>query len=389
MSELTRAMAAVLRRSAALVPADRREWAEAAWAEAAEVPAGWQRLRWLAGGVRLTVQQAARGRRIWYPLAFAAAAAGMAWSAWSGPPGDSAIEINRIDVIVIMVILAGLPWIIRRVRGPVADARLARLVRTGGYAAVLALVLAKSAVERVADAPPNNGGGPALAWTGEAVFLAVMASYAAVILVCTARRSPVLPATVAIGTVTGIAVGILAYVLGPLGFPLRFTGSWPARLSDAALALGVLLALCAPVTAGRAAARRAGRSRPADAGARQGAMAGLCSGTAAAMAVAVLSTATIAILPYDTGLRNWATGHIGQWTPAVGQVTPILHPRLGYVAGNSAFAAGYLIVLLISPLAGCAFGAWGAHARPGSRGLRATRAWPAMKRMLVRGKPAT
>ena len=118
-------------------------------------------------------------------------------------------------------------------------------------------------------------------------------------------------------------------------------------------------------------------------------MAGLCSGTAAAMAVAVLSTATIAILPYDTGLRNWATGHIGQWTPAVGQVTPILHPRLGYVAGNSAFAAGYLIVLLISPLAGCAFGAWGAHARPGSRGLRATRAWPAMKRMLVRGKPAT
>ena len=39
-----RAMAGVLRRSAALVPADRRPWAEAAWAEAAEVPAGWQRL---------------------------------------------------------------------------------------------------------------------------------------------------------------------------------------------------------------------------------------------------------------------------------------------------------------------------------------------------------
>ena len=389
MSELTRAMAAVLRRSAALVPADRREWAEAAWAEVAEVPAGWQRLRWLAGGVRLTVQQAARGRRLWYPLAFAVAAAGMAWSAWSGPPGDSAIEINRIDVIVIVVILAGLPWIIRRARGPAADARLARLVRAGGYVALLALVLAKSAVERVADAPPNNLSGPALAWTGEAVFLAVMASYAAVILVFTARRSPVLPAAVAIGTMTGMALGVLAYVLGPLGFPLRFTGPWPARLYDAALALGVLLALCAPVAAGRAAARRAGRSLSAGAGARQGALAGLCSGTAAALAVAVLSTATIAILPYDTGLQHWATGHIGQWTPVVGQVTPILHPRLGYVAGNSAFAAGYLIVLLIGPLAGCAFGAWGAYARPGSTGLRATGAWPAMKRLLVRGKPAT
>ena len=76
----------------------------------------------------------------------------MTWSAWSGPPGDSAIEINRIDVIVIVVILAGLPWIVRRVRGPVADGRLARPVRIGGYAVILALVLAKSAVERVADA---------------------------------------------------------------------------------------------------------------------------------------------------------------------------------------------------------------------------------------------
>lgn len=387
MSELTRAMAAVLRRSVALVPAGRREWAEAAWAEVAEVPAGWPRLRWLAGGLRLTVQEAVRGRRLWYPLAFAAAAAGMAWSAWSGPPGDSAIGINRTDVIVVVVVLAGLPWIIDRVRGPVADARLARLVRTGGYLAVLALVLAKSAVERVADAPPNNRGGPAVAWTGEAVFLVVMASYAAVILVFTARRSPVLPATVAIGTVTGIALGVLAYVLGPLGFPLRFAGPWPARLYDAALALGVLLALCAPVTAGRAAARRAGRSLPAGAAARQGAMAGLCSGTGAALAVAVLSTATIAILPYDTGLQHWATGHIGQWTPVVGQVTPILHPRLGYVAGNSAFAAGYLIVLLISPLAGAAFGAWGAHPRLGSRGPQVTKA--RMKRMLMRGKPAT
>jgi len=387
MSELTRAMASVLRRSAVLMPADRREWAEAAWAEVAEVPAGWQRLRWLAGGLRLTVQEAVRGRRLWYPLAFAAAAAGMAWSAWSGPPGDSAIEINRIDVIVIVVILAMLPWIIRRARGPVADARLARLVRTGGYVAVLALVLAKSALERVADAPPNNLGGPVVAWTGEAVFLAVMASYAAVILAFTARRSPVLPATVAIGTVTGIALGVLVYGLGPLGFPLRFTGPWPARLYDTAMALGVLLALCAPVWAGRAAARRVGRSLTAGAGARQGAMAGLCAGTAAALAVAVLSTATIAILPYDTGLQHWATGHIGQWTPAVGQMTPVLHPRLGYVAGNSAFAAGYLIVLLISPLAGCALGAWGAHARPGSRGLRMTKT--RMKRMLIRGKPAT
>ena len=152
--------------------------------------------------------------------------------------------------------------------------------------------------------------------------------------------------------------------LGPLGFPLRFTGSWPTRLYDAAMVLGVLLALCAPVTAGLAATRRAGRALPAGSRARQGAIAGLCTGVAAALVVAVLSTATIALLPYDTGLRSWASSHIGQWTPMIGPWTPITGPRnyLGYVAGNSAFAAGYLIVLLLSPLFGCAFGAWAGRA---------------------------
>ncbi len=85
-------------------------------------------------------------------------------------------------------------------------------------------------------------------------------------------------------------------------------------------------------------------------------MAGLFTGITAALTVAVLSTATIALLPYDAGLRDWAASHVSQWAPAAGQVSPVLHPRLGYVAGNSAFAAGYLIVLLISPLAGCALG---------------------------------
>jgi hypothetical protein len=47
---------------------------------------------------------------------------------------------------------------------------------------------------------------------------------------------------------------------------------------------------------------------------------------------------------------------------AVGQVTPLVGSRLGYVAGNSAFAAGYLIVLLLGPLFGCFLGAWAGRA---------------------------
>ena len=384
MDGLTQAMAALLRRSMAAAPADRREWTEAILSEAADVPPGWPRLAWLAGGLRLTVLQAALVRRAGCALAFAAAAAGVAWSAWSGPPGDPAVAINRVDVITVVVILAVLPWVIGRTRGQVSAGRPARLVRTGGYVTILALVLVKTAVRRVADAPPNNLGGATAAWTGEVVFLAVMVGYAALILACTARRSPAVPATVAGAVAAGTAIGVMAYALGPLGFPLRFAGPWPARLYDAALAMGVYLAVCAPLAAGLAAAWRNSRSSRAGsgfgpgvragvragtkprarAGLGQGALAGLCTGAAAALVVTVLSTATIALLPYDSGLREWGAGHIGHWAPAAGQWGQVLGPgtRAGYVAGNSAFAAGFLLVLLLGPLLGCAFGAWGARA---------------------------
>jgi len=352
-------MAATLRRMAVLMPADRRQWAEAVCAEAAEAPAGRHRISWLAGGLWLTVRQAMLNDKLRLPLAFAAAAGSVAWAAWAGRPGDPAVMINRVDVLALAVLLAALYWAARRVGGPAAGSRLARLGRAGVYAAILALVLAKSAVERVADAPPNNHAGPAVAWTGEVIFLVVMGGYAAVILAGTARRSPAAPATAAIGTAGGAALGLLAYALGPLGFPLRFTGRWPAGLYDAALALGVLLAVSAPAIAGRAAARRAGPG----ARLRQGVLAGAGTGVVAALVVTVLSTATIALLPYDGGLRDWAAGHIGHWTPAVGQVAPVVGARLGYVAGNSAFAAGYLIVLLIVPLAGLALAAAGAWTR--------------------------
>jgi hypothetical protein len=358
MDWLTRVTVALLRYSEPLLPAGQRAWARALRMEAASVPAGWYRLAWLTGGVRFTVRQAVLNRELGFPVVFAAAAGGIAWSAWSGPPGDSAIVINRVDVITISVILAGLPWAVRRAFGSAAGGRSARMIRIAGYSAILVLVLAKTAVERVADAPPNNLGGSVLAWAGEITFMAAMACYAVVILAYTASRSPVGPTSVTTGAAVGTALGILVYLLGPLGFPLRFTGLWPAHLYDAAIALGALLALCAPVATALAANRRAGDSMPAGSRVRQGAMAGLYTGLAAALVVAALSTATIALLPHDEGLRNWAVGHIGQWTPAVGQATSVVGTRLGYVAGNSAFAAGYLVVLLLSPLAGCGLGAW-------------------------------
>src|SRR6516164_11367227 len=109
MEWLTNVIVALLRYSEPILPAEHRAWARAVRAEAGEVPAGWDRLAWLAGGVRFTARQAALNRGVMYPLAFAAAAAGTAWSVWSGPPGDSAVVINRVDVITVSAILAGLP----------------------------------------------------------------------------------------------------------------------------------------------------------------------------------------------------------------------------------------------------------------------------------------
>jgi hypothetical protein len=60
MNRLTWVTAALLRLLAGLLPAGRREWAQALRAEADEVPAGRRRLAWLTGGLWLTANEAGR-----------------------------------------------------------------------------------------------------------------------------------------------------------------------------------------------------------------------------------------------------------------------------------------------------------------------------------------
>ena len=68
MGGLTRVLAGLLSYAARLLPPGRRQWAEAVGAEAGQVPAGWPRLRWLAGGLWLAVREAAMGRKAMYWL---------------------------------------------------------------------------------------------------------------------------------------------------------------------------------------------------------------------------------------------------------------------------------------------------------------------------------
>lgn len=96
MDGLTRVVSALLRHAARLLPAGRREWAQAAWAEAAEVPAGWRRLEWLAGGLWMAAGQAQLVRHAGCWLVFGAAAAGVVRIGWPGDAASSATLINRV-----------------------------------------------------------------------------------------------------------------------------------------------------------------------------------------------------------------------------------------------------------------------------------------------------
>jgi hypothetical protein len=249
-------------------------------------------------------------RRIACALAFAAAATALVWAGWPGAAADPATLINRVDVIATVVLLAALPWAVRRVCGPASGSWLARIVRIGGYLIVFALVLVKAHVELLEFASP--AGRPVLpgVWTGEVVFLAVLAVYVTGLLAVTAARPPAAPVALAVGTAAGAGAGVVMAALPPVGSPLHVATAWRIVLWDAARVLALLLVMGVIIAAGLAAARRArgrGSGLPlADTRARQGVWAGLCAGAAAALVASVLGIGTIALLPHDLHRLVWA-----------------------------------------------------------------------------------
>lgn len=82
-------------------------------------------------------------------MLFAAAAGAAAWGAWS--VGQAATI--RADVIVTVLLLAGLPLLTRWFLGP-PDNKAARRVQAAGYAAVLALMPAKAATDLLPSSAP-------------------------------------------------------------------------------------------------------------------------------------------------------------------------------------------------------------------------------------------
>jgi hypothetical protein len=300
-------------------------------------------------------------RSIRYALMSGAIAA-LVWAWWPAAPGGLAALTRRLDVTVTVLMLAGLPWLVRKFFGPAGRGRAARGVRAGGYAVVVAVVLVKAEVERAGYAGLDGVSRLAGAWAGEIVFLVVLAAYVTGILVVTARRPPIRPPALVIGTAAGLAGGVVLYALPPVGGLLEVTGGWPVQVYGAARVLAVLAVLASGVAAGMMAARRAsvrgGKLSQADVRARQGVATGLCAGAAAALVVCALDISTAVFVPDALDRLRWAVSG------------PHPAPAGVYAFGISLTetAAGHLLVLVIFPVLGAGLGAWGglyAAGRPG------------------------
>jgi hypothetical protein len=357
MGMLDRAITGLARCSVRVVPVQRREWAEAVWAEAGEVPAH-RRLSWVAGGLWTVTRQAGIVRRLGYWLGVAALAVGasemvsLVWRGAAVAPGFRSVSVPTISLgtgiyvdpnttgdfrslaIATVVVLAALPLVARRrgAFGPVSDNSAARVVRVGGCAAICVLVLV---LARLAQTLGEN--------LAEGEYAGVIIASLTVILVVAARlwlprlwlrgpgntAAPELRALLTLGF--GIAMLILffwstsglitAYAAGILAVTARGSRIAPATLvfgAGAGVAAGliwyaaartgnpwlilvvVVAVFAAPTAAGAGAAwRTPGRDDPEALRhdrLRQGLAAGAVTGGVAALLITILIFSTMVVL---------------------------------------------------------------------------------------------
>jgi hypothetical protein len=368
MSSLGRAIVRML-------PAECRDWAEAAWGEAREVPPGWPRLAWRAGGVRVIAREAHMARGAGTLLLFTAAAGAAAWSAWPGSAVSHAARA-RADIIVVIMLLAGLPLLSRRLlAGP--GNRAAWWLRAGCYAAILATMVARAVTQLFTGAVPRGGldlrifhafdgrGAPGAVTDAASVnvpLLIVVGCGLAIILALTARRARVAPATLVVGTGAGMVLGAAMYATDPLGIDKYATAPWlhasmtdtvPAGLAQYLVALAWVMLFGAPLAAGLLAARRCHvpgtPGQDPAARAWQGAAAGLVVAVVGALSVTVAGTGTTALLIKSARARDLL--YHGQ------------HLTASAVYGRELFASqnvgGYAAACLVFPVIGLVMGLFG------------------------------
>ena len=380
MEQLTWMLAGMLRNAARLLPPGRRQWAEAVRAEAGQAPAGWPRLRWLAGGLWLAAREGAKMMisKVVYRLGAVAVAALTAWVVWlswrTSPAADPQTVTDRVRVLVGAAALVVLPWVGRRRGwfGPVGGSITARLVRLAGCAAVCGLGTA--VVRMDSHLGPLVGPGP----HGPGPFS--------------------LPREIAAVVLLGAALA--ARAVGKARWPdAQPSALWalPAIAGLFMFALLPLQALAIVYVAGILAATSR-RAPTANASLAAGAIAALAAGLAAALAVYGLDTPDdryvgplVLGMLVLTFLLAVLAGVAAAWLlPGTGDPQELREARIrqGLLAGSVAGAACGLLLtnffvvavfmMVIGPLFGAAGGAvGGAVAADHPRMPRPARSWSA------------
>jgi hypothetical protein len=295
------------------------------------------------------------------------------WIAWPGASTNSATPVNRMYVVGTLVLLAGLPLLVRRYAGPVRQGWGPRVVRVGGYAVVLALIAATAAQQRIGSQLGRYFPIILPVWVMDAGFLLIIAGYVAGLLILTSCRLQftrwVLSTALGIGALTAGAL----YWLAPFGIndmaesAARSPHGGPVVAADyLVLACFVLAALAVPAAVHAAATRLADRdSRPGLlTPARQALLATAGAMATAAILVAMFTTLTIALSPgHFAGPRHAA----GDGTCPTCEPSTIVIPaglRHEYNFEDSVNGAGDgAIALLVVPLIGAALGALRGHLR--------------------------
>ena len=372
MDRLTQMVAGLLRCLARLLGEHRRGWVHALLAETDHQSTPSARLAWLGGGLWLVARQVLMNRII-QALAFVTGAVGLVWIAWPGASTNSATPVNRMYVVGILVLLAGLPLLVRRHVGPVRPGWAPGAVRVGGYAVVLSLIAATAVQQRIGS--QLGGYFPVIlpVWAMDVGFLLILAGYLAGLLVLTSRRVQltrrVLPTAGGIGVLTAVVL----YSLAPFGIndtaeaALRSLHGGPVVVADyLVLACFVVAALAVPLAVHAAATRLADRdSRPGIlVPARQALVATAGAMATAAILVALFTTVTIALAPHHVTGTDRAAGDGSCPTCEPSTIIIPTDLRQEYSFEDRVNGAGDGAVgLLVVPLIGAALGALRGHLR--------------------------
>jgi hypothetical protein len=372
MDQLLRMLAVLIRGLARLQGEHRRDWVHALLAETADAPNSSARLAWLSGGLLLVAREVFVNRII-PAAAFAAGAVALVWVGWPGASTNSATPVNRMYVVGILALLAGLPLLVRRYVGPVRPGWAPRAARAGGYAVALALIAATAAQQRIGSQLGRYFPVILPVWAMDVGFLLILAGYVTGLLVLTCRRikftSRVLPTALGIGALTAGAL----YWLAPFGIndtaetAAHSLHGGPVVAADyLVIACFVLAALAVPVAAHAAATHLADRdTRPGLlTPARQALLATTAAMATAAILVALFTTLTIALLPHHaTGPQPPVSdGSCPTCEPSSIVIPTNLRHEYFFEQGVNGAGDG-AVALLVVPLIGTAIGALRGHFR--------------------------